>query len=123
MAKSRTYNITRNVVSGFVKQLMNIVLPFIIRTIIIYNLGSEYQGISGLFSSILQVLSLADLGFNTAVVFTLYKPIAEKNYELVNALMLYLRNIYRIIGAIVLALGLSLLPFLNYWNKTRKMIP
>lgn len=114
VAKSRIYNSTRNIFSGLIKQIMNIVLPFIIRTIIIYSLGSKYQGISGLFSSILQVLSLADLGFSTAVVFSLYKPISEKNNKLINALMLYLKKIYQIIGAIVLILGLCLLPFLKY---------
>ncbi len=114
MSKSRTYNTTRNVFSGFIKQIIGIVLPFIIRTIIIYNLGSEYQGINGLFSSILQVLSLADLGFSTAVVFSLYKPISEKNYKLINALLLYLRKIYRIIGVAVLIIGLCLIPFLDH---------
>ena len=114
MSNSRTYNSTRNIFSGIVKQIIGIILPFIIRTIIIYNLGSEYQGINGLFSSILQVLSLADLGFSTAVVFSLYKPISEKNYTLINALLLYLRKIYRIIGIVVLIIGLSLLPFLSH---------
>ena len=114
MENSRTYNATRNIFSGLIKQIMNIILPFIIRTIIIYNLGSEYQGINGLFSSILQVLSLADLGFSTAVVFSLYKPISEKDYKIINALMSYLRKIYRIIGVIVLIIGLSIIPFLKY---------
>ena len=113
MTKSRTYNTTRNVFSGFIKQIVSILFPFIIRTIIIYYLGAEYQGISGLFSSILQVLSLADLGFSTAVIFSLYKPISENDNQLINALMSYLRRVYRIIGLIVLVLGLSLLPFLN----------
>ena len=113
MAKSRTYNTKRNFISGTVKQITNIVFPFIIRTIVIYYLGSEYQGISGLFGSILQMLSLADLGFSTAVVFALYKPISEKNNELINALIAYLERIYKVVGIIVLTVGLSILPFLN----------
>lgn len=114
MTRSRTYNTKRNFVSGIVKQVSNLVFPFVIRTIIIYYLGSEFQGISGLFSSILQMLSLADLGFSTAVVFALYKPVAEKNYAMVNSLINYLKKIYRITGIIVLGIGLSLLPFLRY---------
>ena len=114
MTKSRAYNIKRNFASGVVKQVMNIVFPFIIRTIVIYYLGSEYQGISGLFSSILQMLSLGDLGFSTAVVFALYKPISEKNNELINALIGYLQRIYKIVGIIVLVVGLCIFPFLKY---------
>lgn len=113
MVKSRTYNTTRNFISGTIKQITSIVFPFIIRTIVIYYLGSEYQGISGLFGSILQMLSLADLGFSTAVVFALYKPISENDNGLINALIAYLERVYKIVGIIVLIVGLSILPFLN----------
>ena len=81
LSRTRTQNTIRNFSSGLIKQILNIILPFIIRTIVIYYLGAEYQGLSGLFTSILQMLSLAELGFSTAVVFALYKPISEKNYR------------------------------------------
>ena len=77
-------------------------MPFIIRTIVIYYLGAEYQGLSGLFTSILQMLSLAELGFSTAVVFALYKPISEKNTDLICALVNYLNKVYKIVGIVVL---------------------
>lgn len=113
MTKTRTQNTIRNFSSGLIKQILNIVLPFIIRTIVIYYLGAEYQGLSGLFTSILQMLSLAELGFSTAVVFSLYKPISEKNNILVSALINYLNKVYKIVGIVVLVLGLSFLPFLK----------
>lgn len=113
MPKTRTQNTIRNFSSGLIKQILNIILPFIIRTIVIYYLGAEYQGLSGLFTSILQMLSLAELGFSTAVVFSLYKPISEKNNTLVSALINYLNKVYKIVGLVVLILGLSLLPFLG----------
>ena len=113
MTQSRTRNTLRNFSSGLFKQVQNIVLPFIIRTIVIYSLGTEYQGLSGLFTSILQMLSLAELGFSTAVVFALYKPISENNNQLVCALVNYLRRVYKVVGSIILTIGLAILPFLG----------
>ena len=81
MQESRTKNTKRNLYSGFIKQIAGIILPFITRTIVLYTLGAQYQGISSLFNSILHVLNLADLGFSTAVIYVLYKPIAEDDKE------------------------------------------
>ena len=91
MPESRIKNSKRNIVSGLIKQTVSIVLPFIIRTIILYTLGAEYQGLSGLFSSILQVLNLTDLGFTSAVIYVLYKPVAEGDEEEICALINYLK--------------------------------
>lgn len=113
LSRTRTQNTIRNFSSGLIKQILNIILPFIIRTIVIYYLGAEYQGLSGLFTSILQMLSLAELGFSTAVVFALYKPISEKNTDLICALVNYLNKVYKIVGIVVLGVGLALLPFLG----------
>lgn len=113
MSRTRTQNTIRNFSSGLIKQILNIILPFVIRTIVIYYLGAEYQGLSGLFTSILQMLSLTELGFSTAVVFALYKPISEKNIGLICALVNYLNKVYKIVGIVVLGVGLALLPFLE----------
>ncbi len=112
MPESRIKNSKRNIVSGLIKQTVSIVLPFIIRTIILYTLGAEYQGLSGLFSSILQVLNLTDLGFTSAVIYVLYKPVAEGDEEEICALINYLKIIYRFIGLLILIIGLMLMPFL-----------
>lgn len=112
--ETRTKNTKRNIISGLLKQLVSIVLPFIARTIIIYVLGAEYQGLSGLFTSILQVLNLSDLGFSTAVTFILYKPIANGDDVAVKAILNFLRKVYYIIGVVILVVGCVILPFLPY---------
>jgi O-antigen/teichoic acid export membrane protein len=111
---SRTKNTKRNIISGLIKQVLDIVLPFIIRTLILYILGELYQGLNGLFSSILQVLNLADLGFTSAVVYILYKPIADENWDEVKAIIAFLRKVYKIVGTIVLVIGLAIMPLLPY---------
>ena len=111
-SNSRTFYAKRNMWTGVINRVIILGLPFVIRTIIIHVLGTEYLGLSSLFSSILQVLNMTELGFSAAVVFSLYKPIAEKNTEEICALMLFYRNVYKIIGVIIFGLGSALMPFL-----------
>lgn len=88
MAKiERTKNTVTGSIWGFIEKLSNILLPFIIRTLLIKNLGEEYLGLSSLFSSILQVLNLTELGFGSAVIFAMYKPIAEDDHAMVGAIL------------------------------------
>lgn len=112
MANSRVKNSKRNIFSGILKQIISLVLAFVIRTTILYTLGAEYQGLNGLFTSILQVLNLTDLGFSTAVIFILYKPIAEGDTPTICAIVNFLKRIYLVIGILILALGLLIMPFL-----------
>ena len=111
-SKSRLFNARRNVISGLIKQIVGIGLTFAIRTVIIYTLGAEYQGLSGLFTAILQVLNLTDLGFSTAVTFVLYKPIAEEDTDSICAIINFLKRVYIVIGLVILGIGLLLMPFL-----------
>ncbi len=92
---------------------MNIVLPFVSRTAILYVLGTHYLGLSSLFSSILSFLSLAELGVGGAMVYSMYKPIAQNDYKTIKALLNLYKRFYRIIGTVIFALGLCLMPFLN----------
>ncbi len=112
---------TKNTVSGFVwgagGKIVNTLLPFLLRTVIIYKLGVEYLGLSSLFASILQVLSLSELGFSYACVYAMYKPIAEDDYSMVGAILKYLKKIYRIIGIVVISLGILFVPFLKFTIK------
>ena len=112
MAKSRTFYVKRNMGTGIVNRIITLGLPFIIRTIIIRTLGAEYLGLSSLFSSILQVLNMAELGFSSAVVFSLYKPMAEQDTDSICALLGYYRNVYKIIGVVILVGGSFLFPVL-----------
>lgn len=110
--KSRLKNARRNVLSGIIRQLVVIILNFAIRTAILYFLGAEYQGLSGLFTAILQVLNMTDLGFAAAVTFILYKPIAENDNDAICAIIAFLRKVYRIIGYSILCVGLLIMPFI-----------
>ena len=109
----RTKNAIRNIIWGLVNKVIVLVFPFIIRTILIKKLGSEYLGLSSLFTSILEVLNLTELGFSSAIVFSMYKPIAENDTKTICALMNLYKKIYRIIGTIILVIGLAITPFLT----------
>lgn len=107
----------RNIVWGFIYRLISVLGPFVTRSLFISRLGADYLGLNGLFSSVLQMLSLAELGFSSAVVFCMYKPAAEGDTELVGAYLAYFKKIYRNIGLVVLACGIALVPFLDIFVK------
>lgn len=113
MRFERTKNSAKYFVFGSLNRVVSLFIPFLLRTLVICYLGEEYLGINSLFSSILGVLNLAELGFGTAVATSMYKPVAEDDTDTVCALMALYRKVYRIIGIAVLAVGLSLVPFLN----------
>lgn len=117
MQIERIKNTKRNILFGFINKIVLMLLPFFIRTIILYKFGSEYLGLNSLFSSILQVLNLSELGFSSAIVYSLYKPIAENDEEIICALMAYYRRMYRRIGIFIGVAGLMLLPFLPHLIK------
>lgn len=113
MKETRTRNTFRNIIWGILNKIILLFFPFIIRTILIIKLGSEYLGLNSLFTSILQVLNLTELGFSNAIVFSLYKPIVEKDTNMICALMNLYKKIYRIIGGIIFIIGISIIPFLT----------
>ena len=88
-----------------------------IRTLVINELGANYLGLSGLYVSILQVLNMAELGISSAIVFSLYRPLAEKDKNTVCALMALYRKLYRYIGLGILTVGLCVTPFLSHIIK------
>lgn len=73
----RTGNSAKNVVTGIGGQIISLVAQFVCRTVFVYTLDKEYLGVNGLFSNILTLLSLTELGFGTALIYSMYKPIAE----------------------------------------------
>ena len=111
--KSRTFYTGRNILWGYVSSTVTILLSFLSRTVFIYTIGIEYLGINGLFTSILGVLSLTELGIGTAMNYSLYKPVAEGDREMVKSLMKLYKTAYRWIAIVVLCLGMILLPFLD----------
>ncbi|NRD76943.1 oligosaccharide flippase family protein [Bacillus sp. BRMEA1] len=122
MGKSRIENSVRNSTVALLSQGLTVVLSFVTRTIFIKYLGASYLGINGLFTNILTVLSFAELGFGTAIVFALYKPIAENHYRQISALMNFYAKIYRCVGLFILLSGVCLLPNLDFFiNGTSKL--
>ena len=117
MRHGRTYNATRNTFFGLMNKFITILFPFVIRTIMIQTLGVEYLGLNSLFTSILNVLSLAELGFGSAMVYSMYRPIAKKDTDTICALLNLYRKYYRMIGSMILVIGLILTPFLKYLVK------
>ncbi|MBR3384680.1 MAG: polysaccharide biosynthesis C-terminal domain-containing protein [Atopobiaceae bacterium] len=117
MAASRVQNARRNLLFGMVNRAVAMLMPFLSRTALIYVLGMEYAGLSTLFTNILQVLNLADLGIGTAIVYALYEPVANDDVDTIRALMNYYRRVYRAIGCVIAVLGLALLPFLPHLIK------
>lgn len=113
MKLERTKNGIRNMIWGGINRIVTILVPFILRTIFIYSLGVEYLGLNSLFTSLLTVLNLAELGFSNAIVYNMYKPIAENDKETICALMSYYKKIYYYIGCIITVVGLILIPFLG----------
>lgn len=111
MKFNRTKNASRNIIVGIFQRLYQILIPFIMRTAMIYLLGVEYLGLDGLFTSVLSVLNLAELGVGSAMVYSMYKPIAEDDTTTICALMRLYKIYYRIIGLVVLAGGLIICPF------------
>lgn len=110
-------NTRRNIVSAALNKGVGLLFPFLNRTLFLWLMGAEYLGLNGLFTSILGVLALADLGFGTAVVCSMYKPVADDDRELICAYLRFYRKVYRCVGTAIFVIGLCLLPFLRHLVK------
>ncbi|MBM6973424.1 lipopolysaccharide biosynthesis protein [Lactobacillus gallinarum] len=121
--ESRTKNSIKNIIFSFGYQILVLILGFVNRTIFINILGVNYLGISGLFSDILTMLSLADLGFSVALTYSMYRPLAEHDYKCLAGLTNLYKKVYRIIAIAVTIIGLSLVPFLKYLVHLSRPIP
>ena len=110
---SRTQNATRNAVVSFSVQIITTVLSFVNRSVFIKLLGDGLLGIDGLFTSILTMLSLAELGVGSAIIFNLYKPVADSDYPKVRQLMQFYAKAYKIIAITVASIGIIIVPFLD----------
>jgi len=100
-----------------VAYLIQVILAFFLRRYFIYFFNEEYLGLNSLFTNVLSVLSLAELGFGTALVFEMYKPMADGDKERVSQLLHFYKTCYTIIAGVVLCLGLCVLPFMGYFQS------
>ena len=111
MSNSRSKNALLNIVFGYAAQMGILILSFVGRRIFLRFLSIDYLGINGLYSNILTVLSLAELGLDTAVLYSLYKPVADNDIPLINSLLKYFRKYTPYLRSAYLRWGLLLYLF------------
>lgn len=110
----RSSKALKNVITGLINKILLLILAFATRTLFIRLLGAEYTGVSSLYTNILSVLSLAELGISNVLMFYLYGAIKDKNESKICLLVQAFKKIYSIIIICVLTIGLFLVPFLKY---------
>lgn len=114
---NRSQYAAKNIAFGYLSNIVVTILGFVLRTIFIYKLDKTLLGINGLYTDILSVLSLADLGLGTAMNYSLYVPVARRDYQKIAAYMRMFKKAYRYIALVVAGLGMLLIPFLQYIIK------
>lgn len=119
----RFKNSLKNFSASFLSQIFIMVLTFVCRTIFVKLLAAEYLGLSGLFTNILSVLALSELGIGNAIIVHLYKPIAEHDEITISRYMNFYAVAYRVIGIAILAFGVLSTPFLPFLVNTDVDIP
>ena len=114
---SRIENTSKNFIYTFLSTFLTSILGFVTRTVFISEIGVTYLGANSLFTNILSMLSLTELGVGTSIAFSLYKPLAHSDKETIKSLMCFYKKAYKVIAGVILVLGLLLLPFLEYVIK------
>lgn len=110
---SRTKNAIKNAGFGIAFKILNTIVSFVSRTVFIGVLGSTYLGINGLFTEVLGFLSFAELGFGSAMTFSMYKPVATGDRKRTIQLLDFYKHVYRIIALIIFVLGVCIVPFID----------
>lgn len=110
----RTKSSAKNLIVALIGQAFGLVISFVARIIFVKILSAEYLGLNGLFTNLLTMLSLVELGVGSALVYSLYEPLATNNQEKIKSLMALYKKAYNIIGGIILILGILFLPFYRY---------
>lgn len=119
----RSTNSVKNIVVNLGSQLLGILMSFFCRVVFIRMLGDTYLGVNGVFSNILSIFSLAELGIGSAIIFSMYKPLAENDQVKIGALMALYRRAYHTIGLVVAVAGLAFAPFYHIVLKDPPQIP
>lgn len=114
---SRLQNVSKNTFYGILYFIANTLFQFFNRAVLLYVLSESYLGLNSLFTNVLNMLSVAELGFGTVLVYRMYKPIAENDTRQIAALVRAYKRIYTYVGIVVIVIGLILMPFLPYLIK------
>ena len=117
MKKTRTQNVIKNMWVGTMFQMISLILGFVSRTIFIRILGSEYLGLNSLFTNILTILSFAELGIGNAIIFSMYKPLANDDYKKLKKLTNFYKEVYTKIALIMIGVGIIIIPFIPHIIK------
>lgn len=119
MEASRTKKSLKNVIFTLGSYFIILILQLINRTLFVHYLPVEYLGINGLFSNILSLLSLTELGIGTAMTYALYAPLRNNDKKEILSIMQLYKKMYSWIGIIVFCMGIILTPFLNIFISGR----
>lgn len=122
VSQSRFSNSVKNSAFALLSQMITIVLGFFSRRVFVECLSAEYLGISTAFTSILSILSLAELGVGSAIIYSLYKPIASQDNEKIKSLMKLYQRVYVAVGTLIFVVGVGLTPFLGAFVKEMPQI-
>lgn len=114
---NRVQNSLKNSALSLIQMILSALMGFAVRTAFIHTLGNNYQGLNQLFMSIISMLSIAELGIGSAIIFNMYLPIAEKDTETIKSLMHFYQRCYWAVAAFVSVFGLALMPFLRFFSK------
>lgn len=114
--------VSKNIKFSAVNYIVINLLKFIVRMVFIKTLPIEYLGVNGLFTNVLAMLSLAELGIGPAIVYSLYKPLAYGDKETVKSIMQLFKRVYIAIGIVILVLGLGLYPWLDVFVKDNNVV-
>lgn len=123
MGNSRLKNSALNLATGLLGRMLTIILNFAVRTIFIHCLDEAYLSVNGLYSNILTVLSLAELGFGSAMVYHMYEPMAKKNYQKVAELLYFYKKAYFAVGMAIVGIGVCIIPFMDVIIKDKPDVP
>ena len=121
--RSRTGNVMMSSSAGTVAYLLSAVMGFVYRTVFIKILSADYLGINGLFTNVLMLLSMTEMGFGAAITYRFYKPIAENDVRKVGELMNFFKVIYRTVGSVIFLIGMCLYPFIECLIKDPGSVP
>ena len=105
---NRTKKTVYNVFVSSFNSVFSILIQFLVRTFFVNILGSYYLGLNGLFTNVLNILSIGELGLGTAIMYSLYEPIEKKDYDKINTLNSFYKKFLTLVCIVIFAVGLLL---------------
>ena len=114
MKSERKKSSFKNMITAVSSNVLTIIVGLVAQAVFIKILGSEYLGLNGLFSNVISMLGIVELGMGSAIIYNMYKPIAKDDHEKIKSLMQFYKKSYRIITLIISIIGIMIIPFIKY---------